>query len=302
MKKIFSIRPLIWSTLVLALFSCKKENTASGLPNGPTQGNWAAVANAGPDQTVNIASCYVGRTIELDASASLNPGNGLLEFSWTKLSGPFCIISSEGTNSPKAKVTQLYPGQYVFQVTVTGQPTASSKGLSWTDSMRVTVTGTPSPSEYDLDINFNNDFQFSHNTPKCYTFFFMGAPVTVCMFYDITTVRGSFNVPTLGDVIFSAYEEADTAASGGYRNTQMSLSCAGCAPSEYIEGVSSINFKQLMRQGGGPFSGSLSVQTGSASHNCDPHVFDNADPLAISGSMDTAAHTINLTIKGKVFL
>jgi len=295
MKKICFIRPFIWSAVALTVFSCKKENTTSGVPDVSTQVNRAPVANAGPDKTVNIVSCYVGRTIELDASASFDPdNNGLLEFAWTKISGPFCTISSEGTNSPKAQVTQLNAGQYMFQLTVTDQGTASSKGLSSRDTMQVTVTGIPLPSEYNLDVNFNNDFQFSPNASYCYDF--MGVPV--CLFYDLTTMRGSFNVPTLGEVIFSTYE-TDTAAG---THTEMSLSCAGCVPSKFIGGVSSINFRHLMRQGGGAFNGTWSIQTGSARNNCDSHVFDNAEPLAISGSMDTAAHTINLTIKGKVFL
>jgi hypothetical protein len=278
----------------ILIFSCKKENTTSTVNNSSTQSNRAPIANAGPDKTVNILSCYAGRTVELDASASSDPGNnGLLEFAWTKISGPFCIISSLGTNSPKAEVTQLNAGQYVFELTVTSDATASSKGLSSRDTMRITVTGIPSPDEYDLDVNFNNDFQFLHNASYCYDF--MGVPV--CLFYDLTTMRGSFNVHTLGEMIFSTYETDTTSGT----NTEMSLSCAGCAPSKFIGGVSSINFRQLMRQGGGAFSGTWSIQTGSARNNCDSHVFDTAEPLAISGRMDTAARTINLTIKGKVF-
>jgi len=282
---------LTWTILLL---SCKKENTTTATANGSTQINRAPVANAGPDKTVNIISCYSGRTLELDASASFDPdNNGLLDFSWAKISGPFCIISSLGNNSPKAEVTQLNAGQYMFQLTVTDQGTASSKGLSSRDTMQVTVTGIPSPGEYDLDVNFNNDFQFSHNASYCYDF--MGVPV--CLFYDLTTMRGSFHVPTLGEMIFSTYE-TDSAAG---TNTEMSLSCAGCVPSKFIGGVSSINFRQLMRQGGGAFSGTWSIQTGSARNNCDSHVFNNAEPLVISGSMDTVAHTVSMAIKGKVF-
>jgi len=299
MKKLSFVRPLIWSVVALTIFSCKKENTTSAVADVSTQVNRAPVANAGPDKTVNIVSCYIGRTIELDASASFDPdNNGLLQFAWTKVSGPFCIMSSPGTNSPKAVVTQLNAGQYVFELTVTDEGTASSKGLSSRDTMHVTVTGTPSPGEYDLDVNFNNDFQFSPNEKYCYEFF-MGAPI--CIFYDHMTIRGRFNVPDLGEVIFSA-SEGGPVASGATGSTQMSLDCAGCVPAKFIGGGSSIDFKQLMRQGGGAFAGTFSIQTGSAKNNCDSHVFDNAEPLAISGSMDTAAHIINLTIRGKVFL
>jgi hypothetical protein len=282
----------------MSVFSCKKENTTTAVNNTSTQNSLAPVANAGADQTVNIISCYVGRTVELDGSASLNDNTGLLEFSWAKVSGPFCNISSMGTNSPKAEVTQLSAGQYAFELTVTGQPTASSKGLSARDTMLVTVTGTTAATEYNLDVTFNNAFQFSRNVERCYTWY-MGP--LICLYWDLTNVNGSFSLPTLGEVIFSAYEQADTTSSGVYTNTQMSFSCAGCVPSEYAEGTSSINFKQLIRQGGGPFNGILQIQNGSAKNNCDSHVFDNVDPLVISGNMDTAAHTINLSIKGKVF-
>ena len=301
MKVFFRVTASFLLAGSIFVFSCKKENTTSDVNNTAIQNNLASFANAGPDKTVNITSCYSDRTVELDGSASLNPASGLLEFSWAEISGPPCIISSPGSNSPKAQVTQLYPGQYAFELTATTQSTGSSKGFSSRDTMLVMVTGSTLPSEYNLDLNFNNTFQFSANKRDCYYANFWGMGMWICSSWDIATVRGSFNLPGLGEVSFSVYERTDTGTSDIYRNTQMSLSCVNCVPSEYLEGISSINFKQLMRQGGGPFNGIMQIRTGSAENNCDPHVFDSADPLVISGSMDTAAQTVNLTIRGKVF-
>ena len=43
------------------------------------------------------------------------------------------------------------------------------------------------------------------------------------------------------------------------------------------------------------------MEAGSAKNNCDPDVFENANPMILTGNMDTATHTINLTLKGKVY-
>ena len=60
------------------------------------------------------------------------------------------------------------------------------------------------------------------------------------------------------------------------------------------------NFKKLIQGGGGAFSGSLKVIEGSAK-NCTANIYENAMSLIITGSIDTTAHTFNITIKGKTF-
>jgi hypothetical protein len=281
---------------LVLLVSCKKDKIdESNHINRPP------VANAGSDINIQISSCYSNRTAELDGSRSSDPDNSLLNFLWRKISGPSCIVAD--SNSQKARVLQLLPGQYAFQLTVTDEGGAYSKGLSAQDTVLINVTGLTTPPSYDLAETFNCNFSFSNNVEYCQEDFdfFSNSYVYFCYYYDFTTMGGSFDLPGLGHMNLSGYEYADTAVGGNYHYTNLGLSCNSCIPSRYLEGTCSINFKRFWEQGGGLFNGTFKMENGSAKNNCDPHVFDNADLLTIAGTMDTTAHRVNLTITGKVY-
>lgn len=285
-----------WSILLL---SCKKETTSDTV-----QVNKSPVANAGDDVAINISSCYSGRTVELDGSGSYDPENLLLEYGWRQISGPSCPISTPGNNSPKAQLSNLNPGQYAFELTVTDDGGASGKGLSSKDTVVINVTGSFSTPEYNLDVTFNGSFSFSNDTLVCQYVYdpVLQQLVEHCFYSDYIHVEGKFDLPGLGQMQFGASEYTDTTTFGYGYYTEMGLGCITCdAPSRYLDGISVINFKDLIQQGRGLFSDILIMESGSAKTNCDPDVFENADPLIISGSMDTVTHTINLTIKGKVY-
>ena len=123
--------------LILLLLSCKKETG-----NEAVQANGPPMANAGDDATVTISSCYSGRTAELDGSGSYDPENLSLEYGWRQISGPSCIISTTGNNSPKAQLSYLNTGQYFFELTVTDDGAGSGKGLSSKDTVVINVEGS----------------------------------------------------------------------------------------------------------------------------------------------------------------
>ncbi len=58
--------------------------------------NTLAVANAGPDQDVDV-----GTTVFLNGSASINPAGGILTYSWTQVSGPSVTLILPATATPR---------------------------------------------------------------------------------------------------------------------------------------------------------------------------------------------------------
>lgn len=146
---------------------------------------------------------------------------------------------------------------------------------------------------YDVDISLNNTFTFlnNYNNPWDY-----GAPNPED-YYDITEITGTGFIPPLGEFNIYVDEYADTAASDDTVLLSYFLIVKGNINPLYIGGYSSINFKKLIRQGGGSFSGTFTVTHGSAGR-CNPA---NYPPLIATGSLDVSSHTINLEIKGKAY-
>jgi len=154
---------------------------------------------------------------------------------------------------------------------------------------------SPCSKEYDLDIALNNTFSFikNYNNPWDY-----GAPNSDD-YYDLTEIIGTGFIPALGEFNIYVDEYADTAALDDTVVSSYFLIVKGNINPMYIDGYSSINFKKLIRQGGGSFNGTFTVTHGSAEH-CSANVFTNLPPLIVTGSLDVSSHTINLRIKGKV--
>ena len=283
------------------LDSCHKDKEAMNSGTPAQQPNRTPVANAGADISVNLVSCYSGRTAELDGSASYDPDNSFIDYGWRKISGPFCILSS-GATPAKAHLSQLVAGQYAFELRVTDEGSSSSKGLSSRDTVVVNVTGSASPTEINLDETINGSFLFRDNYEECDEEYSPFGSFYYCVYTDITTITGRFSLSLpLGQINFGISENADTATASDNHDTRMDLSCNTCVPSRYLSGSCSINFKKLIQQGGGSFNGTIKIEHGSAKDNCDQNVFDNLLPLTVTGIMDTTAHTVNLTIKGKVY-
>jgi hypothetical protein len=226
----------------------------------------------------------------LDGTLSYDPELDKLKYRWTKVAGPNCILSD--TTNAIAHAPNLSSGLYAFELTVADQVQLIAK-----DTIIVTITGSPAPIEVNMDVTIASNFGFSENHLYCNYPFFISP---YCYYYDLFNVVGSFNLSPIGQITFTVHEETDTTNMSTVHRTDMYLNCNACAPSMNLDGSSSINFKNLMRLGGGPFSGTLQIENGTA-RGCDQNIFTNLNPLIITGTMDTAMHTFNLNIRGKVY-
>jgi hypothetical protein len=95
--------------------------------------NRPPVAQAGVDQVITLPIS----SASLDGSASYDPDNNIVAYSWTKLSGPTCNIVS--TNTVQTKVDNLLEGIYRFQLKVT-----DAGGLYSMDTILVSMVTHPS--------------------------------------------------------------------------------------------------------------------------------------------------------------
>ncbi|MEO6719055.1 MAG: T9SS type A sorting domain-containing protein [Ferruginibacter sp.] len=96
---------------------------------GTTSTNIAPTANAGPD----IATTSLSLTTTLRGSGT-DPDGTISKYAWSKISGPLTVgISSPGSAS--TVITNLLPGVYQFQLTVT-----DNDGAIGTDIVVVTVS------------------------------------------------------------------------------------------------------------------------------------------------------------------
>src|SRR5258705_1671540 len=122
MKQIGKLTATYLFVLPALLFSCKKENHTNRSP----------VANAGPDQTITLPLSQ----IVLNGDGSSDPDNNIMNYTWTKISGPWAFNISILNNEKKWQVqaTNLIEGIYKFELKVTDHG-----GLISKDTVQVTV-------------------------------------------------------------------------------------------------------------------------------------------------------------------
>jgi hypothetical protein len=244
------------------------------------------VADAGADTTIKLVSCGSKGSATLDGSRSYDSGNNITGYLWSQISGPTAATLASPVSSI-TKADNLSTGQYVFQFQV-----LNAKGLSAKDTVKVTVDAAQTTGS-DLDLTISGNFTFMNNYEDCYYY--------PCSYYDYTTIEADFNFPSFGQFHFWSYESADTASASDAHYTYMSLySTNNNGNGQRVGGQSSINLKKIIQNGGGAFSGTLKIDQGSAT-NCTPNIYTSLDPLTVTGSIDTAARTISLTIKGKTY-
>jgi hypothetical protein len=86
------------------------------------------VADAGADQAV-----LSGATVQLDGSASSDPDDDPLTYSWTQIGGPQAVLTDEETATPTVQAPHG-PANLTFQVTVSDDESRSD-----TDTVTVAV-------------------------------------------------------------------------------------------------------------------------------------------------------------------
>lgn len=252
--------------------------------------NHGPVAHAGPDKTLQLFSCY-DRTIldALDGTGSTDPENNIVRYDWVALYGtPGYNINNP--HSARSGLT-LYPGNYSFELTVT-----DLGGLLSKDTVLINVIGpTGSPAIYNLDLTISSPYTFLNNynspwdDPPDY-------------FYDETYVVGKASSPPLGEFDIGIFEYADSAElSNMLYGTYITIRTTNVNSYLYLDGtLSGVNFKKLIRDGGGPFTGAFTVTWGSAKY-CDPNIYANLPPLAVTGNLNVATHMITIRIRGNAY-
>ena len=287
MKLLIHPNNLLQTVIVLAmLFFCSCHKPGEDAGQVQTQ-NQLPVANAGSDIHIDISYCAAARSAELNGSGSFDPADKKLYYEWRQISGVPCVLSNN--TSAKATATNFVAGDYGFELKVTNATGAMSK-----DTIVIRVTGIPAPVEVNINATFSSNFDFYDNYIDCDLNFFG------CLSYDLTTAAGTFNQLPSGQFGFSMSEQADSAASGTYHDTYVSIYSIN-QPYQWVSGSCSVDFKQLIVQGGGTFTGTVTLSDGSAT-GCAQNIFTNLNPLTISGVVNTATHTINFNLQGKLYL
>jgi hypothetical protein len=257
------------------------------------QTNKPPVANAGADVVAQSLSCAIKKSItELDGSRSSDPDNNIVGYSWALLYGPAGYIL-RNSNLARATLESVSSGIYALELRVTDHG-----GLYSKDTVVVEVQGNSGVlTEYNLDISLTATFNFLDNYLDNYF-----DPWDVDFYYyDEIHIRSNTIIQTLGEFQINVFEIADSAALSDslYGNYLEIDNVAN--PFLYINGdLSGINFKKLIREGGGSFSGSFTINSGEA-QSCDTNIFANLPPLIVTGILNVTTQIVTLKIKGKVY-
>jgi hypothetical protein len=269
---------LIW---LASITSCKKEKDESSSPNS------APIAKAGQDQILQLQSCNGVGSANLDGSASSDPDKNIVKYSWTMISGSNTAVILN-TNSPKTKVDGISAGTSMFLLSVVDE-----RGLSSKDTVLIIATGLV--EQYDLDIIFNGSLHFSENLVDCWYYYYGN-----CNTYDLTTIEGFGEYASIGQFKLEIYEKSDSVNSSPTRETNISI-FAGNVNSTSLSGTLTVHFKNLVHQGGGPFSGDFNATSGSADV-CGTSFIQNIPALKVTGTLNVTTNTISLRIQGKAYL
>lgn len=137
MKKLLSLKIIVFIAVVSIFYSCKKENDTR--VQSPVVLNHPPVANAGQDQAITIPA----NSVNLDGSSSSDPDNNIIAYKWKKNSGPDSYNIANDT-SVKTQLSNLVEGVYQFELKVT-----DAGGLSAIDNVQITVIGNNGYSSTD---------------------------------------------------------------------------------------------------------------------------------------------------------
>lgn len=158
-----------------------------------------------------------------------------------------------------------------------------------------TCMGIGIATEFYFDITLNSTFSFirKYNDPWDY-----GAPTGG--YYNLTSIEGKGIFQPLGEFNIYVKEYADTTALSNIIYSNYIQISKGNINPIYVSGNCSINFKKLIREGGGTLNGTFTITSGSA-QACNANVFTSLPPLTVTGNLDLATQTVTLRIIGRVY-
>ncbi len=125
----------------------RRNNTACNTTitvQSSTQGNQPPTANAGPDQTINLAAGQTSASITLNGSGSTDPDGAIVTYNWTGNPDPADSVSP---------TVNLAAGSYTFNLVVTDNNGASSAA----DTVNVTVNPAVPPGNQSPTANAGPD-------------------------------------------------------------------------------------------------------------------------------------------------
>jgi hypothetical protein len=286
MKKMKWISLLLF--IVFAFNACKKENKDIPPivipPIPPSIINNPPVANAGLNQTITLSSCYgVTASAELDGSQSFDVDSNIINYSWREINSNYLPYSASHV---KALAEKLVPGEYAFELTV-----KDKGGLFSKDTVVIHVKA--SPEKHDLDLSLQSTYILEDNYKYIDWDLYE-------IYEDIVLINGKVNVLPIGEFEWYISQSTDTAVGNStiiYNSMKLYVDKFNGAS---IYGYSTVNFKELIIQGGGTFNGTFKITSGTA-NNCDAAILNNQAPLTITGSLDVVTKKVNLKIQGEVY-
>jgi len=252
--------------------SCKRDSDNDSLANKPP------VARAGPDISVSLPLCTDKNGVcILDGTASSGTN---LSYHWQFITSTRPGAALKNADSAIARVEDIRAGEYVFELTV-----RDGQGSISRDTATVSAKGPA--KEYEFDISIITSFSYTEN----YEDYYSG-------YWDFTEINGKANFSSFGEFNVNVFEFADT--SDIFDDHDTGIQIYTDHDKESLYGRCSVNFKKLINQGGGVIDGVLDIRGGSA-QDCDQTVFNALPQLTVTGSLNLAAGTVDLRIKGKVY-
>ena len=106
--------------------------------------NKSPIAKAGPDQQVmyNLQTCSMEPSfITLDGTASTDPDGAIVSYRWSLISAGYNSLVITNPNAAVTTVTNITPGTYQFELTVTDNEGATGK-----DTLLVTTSNSNRPT------------------------------------------------------------------------------------------------------------------------------------------------------------
>ena len=276
MKQLLLLSTCIGVTCLVFVASCNKNDTEPG------SSYRRPVARAGDDIFVQLSFCSENTvSAELDGSGSFDPDSNSLSYSWKHISGLPNFVRGN-PNLPQLRLERISVGSFGFELTVTDQ-----EGFIAKDTVNVVA----SIEQHNLDISTNGDVRFIDNYH--YTDYYYD------YFLDSVEINGKGDFSPFGEFHVRILEYSDSADLSDSHYTVLNVYRAPLND-KYIFGVCSVNFKHLIKKGGGIFDGTLQLMSGSAT-NCGL-VLTNLLPLSITGELDLASKKISMRIQGRVYL
>ena len=282
MKKNFAKPLSLFLASVIIFISCSRDTDSDlvnpGASTGPTQ-NQPPKAVAGADFSIALPYCGAVGSTFLNGNASSDPNNDAFTCLWTKISGS--EVKLVVVDKTITKVEGLSAGTYTFELAVT-----DARGLSSKDTVALTVVAAV-PQPFDIDLTTTNPYLFFDNLVYCPADCYVG---------DLFESDGKVSFSPTEVFDLSITNDSDTASKAYASYSEVSFSSRYKSASARC----SVNFKKLLQDGGGPFTGTLTFSSGTVDM-CQPDFYKTLAPLTISGTLDVATKQLTLILKGRVY-